>query len=235
MVRCRQLLLTSWLVVDRVVMCGINQQPLVLSIRLRWLGGVARLYECANPSQVSFPDAFGELGVCTCSGVCARDTCLNAMAAVYCDSGNCDVGVGCGNRLEELVCLRLVRCRFGLGVASAVTLPPGVAVGEYCGVLRRGDDFTEAMRGTGFGFEFRKRSTTRERVYVDASRSGSLFRFVNHSCVPNCRFEVMMNRGMRKVAVVTTEVILAGGELTVKYCGRLWFECRCIACVCAGG
>lgn len=136
---------------------------------------------------------------------------------MYCDEVNCRVGVGCGNRQVELACLRLVRSRFGFGVVSIVTLPAVVAVGEYCGVLCTGEAFTNEMRTSGFGFEFNERSVCRQPVYVDSNTCGSVCRFINHSCTPNCRFQVLLNREMRKVTVVTDEIIPAGSELTLKY------------------
>jgi hypothetical protein len=122
------------------------------------------------------------------SGACIRGVCENTKAAVYCNPANCKVGPDCGNRVEDLACLRLARCKFGLGVMSTVPLPCQPAAGEYCGVLRYVDGFSDAMRGSSFGFEFSEKSSAREDVDIDASQSGNLSRFVNHSCVPNCRF-----------------------------------------------
>lgn len=199
----------------------------------QWPDNVGRLHGCLNPNCVVFRDELGDLGACTCSGACVRGACANATAGIYCDRDNCGVGSFCGNRLDELACLFLTLSRLGLGVATSVPLPPETAVGEYCGVIRTSADFTQVMRQSGYGFEFAETSSAGERVYVDASQQGSLCRFLNHSCVANCRFEVMLNREKRKVAVVTSEQVPVSGELTLTYCSRLWFACSCAACVCS--
>jgi hypothetical protein len=177
----------------------------------QWRGQVTR---CER--GVGFRDLTGELGQCFCIGGCLRGCCVNATARIFCDVANCG-SVNCWNRCQELPCLALVATRTGLGVASTLPLPPGINVGEYCGVLRRGAEFTRVMEQSGFGFKFAELSATGECIYIDASQSGSLCRFMNHACVANCRFEVMTNRCARKVVVVTCEFVSPVSELTVSY------------------
>lgn len=169
--------------------------------------GIERLWACVNLRGVAFADTLGDVGQCACIGACLCGICSNATAGIYCGSANCSVGDDCGNRCEELTSLRLVMTRTGLGVATTLPLPPDICVGEYCSVLSCGTEFTPEMRRRGFGFKFTEPSIAGECVYYDASERGSLCRFVNHSCVPNWRFEVIVNQGGRRVAVVTSEVV----------------------------
>ena len=61
-----------------------------------------------------------------------------------------------------------------------------------------------------------------DQLIVDATRMGSLARFVNHSCAPNC--EVAPTRSRRgqflpTLALVTTVDVVVGRELTFDYAG----------------
>jgi hypothetical protein len=243
MVRHRQLHVTDWLTTNAAVLRGHGGRVSAFEelgnetedeyVALRWPDGIIRLSSCLNPKRITFQDEPGNGRRCVCKGTCLRGLCDNAAGSIYCDDGNCGAGEHCGNRWEEFTCLKLVRTSTGIGLATTVPLPPETCVGEYGGLLRSGSAFTPAMRRHGYGFEFSEMDVKEKRVIVDATRHGSLFRFINHSCVPNCRFEVMMNGSERKVAVVTIEYVPAEGELTVRYCKHVWFVCRCEACMCA--
>jgi SET domain-containing protein len=71
------------------------------------------------------------------------------------------------------------------------------------------------------------RNTNGARVVVDAAPGGSLRRFVNHSCLPNCRFEERQHRATRRMVIVTERQILPGEEITVLYNKRVSFTCLC--------
>jgi hypothetical protein len=196
-----------------------------------WPHKVVRLCRCLNPHAVAFHNKSGAIGGCLCAGVCDSWTCLNAVSGVYCGENNFLAGPMCGNRMAELKSLRLVRRSLGLGVGihSAYTLEFGTVVGEYCGVICREADFTTEMRQSGYGFEFTERSSSGGKVFICASECGSICRFVNHSCNPNCRFEVRVNGVCRKVIVVIQKRIEADEELTIFYNDLVCFHCRCSA------
>ncbi|MBP6507935.1 MAG: SET domain-containing protein-lysine N-methyltransferase [Opitutaceae bacterium] len=69
---------------------------------------------------------------------------------------------------------------------------------------------------------------------LDGREGGSLARFINHSCAPNCRAE--LSRG--RIWIVARRDIAVGDELTYDYGFPLaeWRQhpCRCGAARCAG-
>jgi len=235
MARLRQTHITEWLDQSAALPLPTAEEDIENAQRglqgVEWPAGIERRHVSVNPSGVAFHDLTGDLGQCSCVAGCLRGRCVNATAGIFCDVANCG-SVNCWNRCQELPCLALVATRTGLGVASMQPLPPGINVGEYCGVLRRGAEITRVMEQSGFGFKFSELSATGECIFIDASQSGSLCRFMNHSCVANCRFEVMTNRCARKVVVVTCEFLPPGSELTVSYGRQVRFKCLCAACVC---
>ncbi len=73
-----------------------------------------------------------------------------------------------------------------------------------------------------------------QRYDLDGRLGGSVARFINHSCAPNCRPEVIRGR----IWIVARRDIAAGEELTYDYGFPLheWRQhpCRCGAKRCAG-
>ena len=67
--------------------------------------------------------------------------------------------------------------------------------------------------------------TVNRRVVVDASVGGNVARFINHSCRPNCWFEVVD----RTIWIRASRLIRAGEELTYDYAtvGERTIPCRC--------
>lgn len=57
----------------------------------------------------------------------------------------------------------------------------------------------------------------KEDTYLDASRKGSISRFINHSCEPNCTVEVWTVGRRLRVGIFSLKDIPAGTELTFDY------------------
>ncbi len=127
----------------------------------------------------------------------------------------------------------------GRGVFTRRAIPDGARILEYTG-----ERITKAEAG-------RRETQRRERqarggddsVYVfvlnrrhdlDGRDGGSVARFINHSCAPNCRPEVTRGR----IWIVARRDIAVGDELTFDYGFPLaeWrrHPCRCGAARCAG-
>ena len=75
-------------------------------------------------------------------------------------------------------------------------------------------------------------------TYVDARKKGSLFRFINHSCRPNCTVEMWTVNKRIRVGVFSISDISAGTELNFDYkwkrSNRLLTKCHCGTDVCRG-
>lgn len=127
----------------------------------------------------------------------------------------------------------------GRGVFARRVIPDGTRVLEYTG-----ERITkpEAVRREAQRLE-RQRRGHDASVYVfvlnrrhdlDGRGGRSVARFINHSCVPNCRTEVIRGR----IWIVARRDIAAGDELTYDYGFRFheWRQhpCRCGAKRCAG-
>ena len=76
-----------------------------------------------------------------------------------------------------------------------------------------------------------------DQLIVDATRMGSLARFVNHSCAPNCVSKIVPHAGRKKIVLYTKRDIEAGEELSYDYKFELEDEkipCHCGAATCRG-
>lgn len=75
-------------------------------------------------------------------------------------------------------------------------------------------------------------------TYIDARRKGSIFRFINHSCQPNCTVEMWTVGRRTRVGVFTTKDISSGEELCFDYkwkrSSRAPTKCHCGTSVCRG-
>jgi hypothetical protein len=76
-------------------------------------------------------------------------------------------------------------------------------------------------------------------TYIDSTAVGSISRFINHSCAPNCTAEVWVVKGRLRVAITTTKEIKQGEELTFDYAwevveGQAVTVCRCGTAACRG-
>ena len=66
---------------------------------------------------------------------------------------------------------------------------------------------------------------------------GSLARFVNHSCAPNCVSKIVPHAGRKKIVLYTKRDVAAGEELSYDYKFELEDEkipCHCGAATCRG-
>ena len=76
-----------------------------------------------------------------------------------------------------------------------------------------------------------------DQLIVDATRMGSLARFVNHSCAPNCVSKIVPHAGRKKIVLYTKRDVAAGEELSYDYKFELEDEkipCHCGAATCRG-
>lgn len=55
-------------------------------------------------------------------------------------------------------------------------------------------------------------------TYLDARYKGSISRFINHSCEPNCTVEVWTVGKKLRVGIFSLKSIPSGTELTFDYC-----------------
>lgn len=123
---------------------------------------------------------------------------------------------------------RIVRRRsavHGHGVFAAETIAKNTRIIDYAGELLRNDEECEAREERylqqGCIWVFRvNRNWSR-----DAAVGGNIARFINHSCTPNCWFEVVD----KTIWIRASRTIQRGEELTYDYSiiGERTIRCCC--------
>jgi len=123
---------------------------------------------------------------------------------------------------------RIVRRRsavHGHGVFAAETIAKNTRIIDYAGELLRNGEECEAREARyleqGCIWVFRvNRAWSR-----DAAVGGNIARFINHSCTPNCWFEVVD----KTIWIRAARTIRRGQELTYDYSiiGERTIPCRC--------
>jgi len=113
----------------------------------------------------------------------------------------------------------------GHGVFAAEHIKQHARIVDYAGELIRNDEACEAREqrylADGCIWVFRvNRAWSR-----DANVGGNIARFINHSCTPNCYFEVVD----KTIWIKALRDIRRGEELTYDYkpIGERTIQCRC--------
>ena len=112
----------------------------------------------------------------------------------------------------------------GFGVFAQASINKNTRIIDYAGELVRNSDIEareERYLADGCIWIFRiNRAWSR-----DAAVGGNIARFINHSCTPNCWFEVVD----RTIWIRASRRIRAGEELTYDYAtiGERTIPCRC--------
>jgi histone-lysine N-methyltransferase SETD1 len=104
------------------------------------------------------------------------------------------------------------------GLFAVERIEKGDMVIEYIGELirQRLADYREHQyekMGIGSSYLFR----LDEDAVVDATRTGNLARFINHSCDPNCIAKIITVENEKKIVIYAKSDIEAGEEITYDY------------------
>lgn len=121
----------------------------------------------------------------------------------------------------------------GMGLYSLEDIPAGEFLIEYVGeVIRRPlSDCREkgyAQAGMGDSYLFRLTAD----LVVDATRKGSIARFINHSCEPSVEARIIIVNGAPKIVFYTKRAVKCGEELTYDYQFAYEDEESKVACFC---
>lgn len=136
----------------------------------------------------------------------ANSECLNRLLLTECNPARCPAGMLCDNQqLQRRQYPRLDIIRTvgkGWGLISKDDLSAGMLVCEYVGELinnaemRRRIKEKEAEKDDVYYF-----LTLNNNLIIDAERKGSLARFMNHSCEPNCESQKWTVNGNTRVGL----------------------------------
>ncbi|KIV95705.1 hypothetical protein PV10_03327 [Exophiala mesophila] len=195
-----------------------------------------------------------EDSTCTCTPETGCDqNCMNRYMYYECDGRNCNLKAEeCGNRnfenLKERVKkggkynigVEVIKTEDrGYGVRSNRSFDPNQIIVEYTGEIITQEECERRMKSMYKNNESYYLMLFDQNMIIDATR-GSIARFVNHSCDPNCRMEKWTVNGKPRMALFAGHRgIVTGEELTYDYnfdpySQKNVQECRCGADNCRG-
>lgn len=173
---------------------------------------------------------------------CNTESCENRRMGV-----ECPASCKCSNRLSAHVYSKLKVLPTddrGFGLFAKTKISAGAYIGEYCGELmteeehnrRRVYDGIWASRDKGF-YMFRL-----GKLYIDAALIGSVLRYANHSCDPNCIMKILRDcSGLDHICMYALRDIEQNDELTFNYSGSfsgndtlVTYDCYCGTAKCTG-
>ncbi|KAK4253082.1 hypothetical protein QN277_010904 [Acacia crassicarpa] len=171
------------------------------------------------------------------------DGCLNVLTNSECTPGYCPCDVFCKNQ-------RFQKCEYaktklfktegrGWGLLADENIKAGQFIIEYCGEViswKEAKRRAQAYETQGLKDVFIIYLNASESI--DATRKGSLGRFINHSCQPNCETRKWNVLGEIRVGIFAKQDIPVGDELAYDY-NFEWFggakvRCLCGAAKCSG-
>ncbi|CAM1501610.1 Fc.00g035940.m01.CDS01 [Cosmosporella sp. VM-42] len=159
------------------------------------------------------------------------ESCQNRIMLYECDEQNCNVGKQfCSNRaFANLTARRNKGGKFrvgveviktsdrGYGVRSNRCFKPNQIIMEYAGEIITEEECERRMTEVYRDNECYYLMSFDQNMIIDAT-TGSIARFVNHSCNPNCRMIKWIVSGQPRMALFAGDrPIMTGDELTYDY------------------
>ncbi|KAH6677629.1 hypothetical protein B0J14DRAFT_615741 [Halenospora varia] len=197
-------------------------------------------------------DSFSSKCVCTPESGC-DERCQNRIMLYECDDENCNAGKSrCTNRaFATLMERRKGGGKYRIGVEVVKTPDRGYGVRsnrcfeanqiivEYTGEIITEDECDRRMNEDYKNNECYYLMSFDQNMILDGTK-GSIARFVNHSCKPNCRMVKWIVGGKPRMALFAGDnPIMSGDELTYDYnfdpfSAKNVQECRCGSDNCRG-
>ncbi|KAL1900794.1 hypothetical protein Cpir12675_000808 [Ceratocystis pirilliformis] len=168
--------------------------------------------------------------VCTPDDGCG-ESCQNRIMLYECDKENCNIGKAhCTNRAFQTLAERKVQGnKYSMGVEVIKTESRGYGVRanrcfeanqiivEYTGEIITEEECQRRMEENYKDNECFYLMSFDQNMILDAT-TGSIARFVNHSCKPNCRMVKWVVHGQPRMALFAgDDPIMTGDELTYDY------------------
>ncbi|XP_057974619.1 histone-lysine N-methyltransferase ASHH1 [Malania oleifera] len=171
------------------------------------------------------------------------ERCLNVLTSTECTPGYCPCGVYCKNQ-------RFQKCEYaktklfktegrGWGLLADENIKAGWFIIEYCGeVISWNEAKRRSQAYETLGLKDAYIISLNAQESIDASKKGSLARFINHSCQPNCETRKWTVLGEIRVGIFAKQDISFGTELAYDYnfewYGGAKVRCLCGAAGCSG-
>ncbi|EFE43204.1 histone-lysine N-methyltransferase (Ash1), putative [Trichophyton verrucosum HKI 0517] len=210
-----------------------------------FIGDAAGIWKATMPTEQSTCLCTPEMG--------CEENCQNRHMFYECDENNCKLGEDlCRNRnFSELrkriktggkynIGVEVIKTESrGYGVRSNRTFEPNQIIVEYTGEILTQIEAQRRMKTIYKKNECFYLMDFDQDMIIDATR-GSIARFVNHSCEPNCKMEKWIVAGKPRIALFAGDNgIMTGEELTYDYnfdpySNKNVQECRCGTPSCRG-
>nr|CCA15310.1 histonelysine Nmethyltransferase putative [Albugo laibachii Nc14] len=200
---------------------------------------------------------FEDVPTCVCTERCG-DGCINRLSFTECfgpapteestrnnQTFNCHVGEHCGNRaLHQRVYPRTELFHSfdkGFALRAKESIQAGQLVMEYVGEV-----INEQEKDRRLEEHARKHPQDRNmyimelgnQIYIDARFRGSVSRFINHSCDPNCHLVKWRVCDLDRIAISALRDIKPEEELSYDYrfytSEALQWKCFCKSAKCRG-
>jgi hypothetical protein len=114
---------------------------------------------------------------------------------------------------------------------------PGEIIGEYCGEVTTQAEFNTSLqrnkhRDISYIATYKDPTGQQDNLYIDAINRGSLMRFANHSCSPNCELVPLLSGPRPRLFLRAIKTVPPGTEYTFNYnwsyqSGRPVHRCFC--------
>jgi histone-lysine N-methyltransferase ASH1L len=216
--------------------------------RNRLVGEAKDLWEKPDPLPLSVcvcPEpAPGEQG--------CGDDCLNRVMQYECNEHNCCLSEArCSNRAFIELSQRIKKGgaydigvevvktnNRGFGIRAVRAFLPGQIIMEYTGEIISEGECQRRMREDYKDKQCYYLMELERNLVIDGTK-GSMARFINHSCDPNCEVRMVKVNGTPRMAVYAGDAgIMTGEELTYDYnfdnFGEVRQNCYCGASTCRG-
>lgn len=214
------------------------------------------IYTFKKPPTESLDDA----PMCVCTEQCGDD-CINRLSFTECygpaptpgmtkftkltKESNCRLGDECGNRaLHQKIYPRFEKFYTqdkGWGLRVLEPVKAGQLVIEYVGEVVNEDEKERRLKDHALNTPEDKNMYIMELskgVYIDARFKGSVSRYINHACDPNCHLLKWRVKGENRIAITALKDIAAGDELSYDYQFHtqqaMEWKCHCKAPNCRG-
>ncbi|GMF48603.1 unnamed protein product [Phytophthora fragariaefolia] len=212
------------------------------------------IYTFKQP-KVSLEDA----PMCICKDKCGDD-CINRLSFTECfgpaptpgmkfnkhtRESNCMLGENCGNRaLHQKVYPRFQKFHTvekGWALRALEPVKAGQLVIEYVGEVINEEEKERRLLDHAKNSPEDKNMYIMELgkgEYIDARFKGSVSRFINHSCDPNCHLLKWRVKGVNRIAITALKDIEPGTELSYDYQFHtkqaMEWKCHCKSKNCRG-
>lgn len=165
-----------------------------------------------------------------------RERCLNFLTSTECTPGYCPCGDYCKNQ-------RFQKCEYaktklfktegrGWGLLADENIKAGQFIIEYCGeVISSKEAKQRSQAYEAQGLKDAYIISLNANNYIDATKKGSLARFINHSCHPNCETRKWTVLGEIRVGIFAKQDITIETELAYDY-NFEWYGGANVRCLC---